>query len=386
MAPRLLLPVRRARPGLVVDVALAGVLAAWSVTEVATGSVHGPHVVALVAGLAMSVPLVWRRRTPVVVAAVVTAAFLVEARIGVDTRSQVSTMAELPAAAYALGAYAPLVAGLAVVVGQVAVGATVGGAPSLASVLFALLVIGAGFGVGFAIRSHRGRSARLAAAVVEEQHRSQTAALEERARIARELHDIVAHSVGIMVIQAGGASEVLRSDPRAVEEALQSIQDTGRQALDELRRLLGVLRAHEEPAALAPQPGLRQLPELVGQVGAAGLPVRLSIDPGMPDLPASLELSVYRIVQEALTNTVKHAGATGVEVEVGFRAGTVEVVVVDDGRGADGVGGAPGGHGLGGMRERVAMYGGTLSAGPADGSGFRVRARLPLTTLGEVAV
>jgi signal transduction histidine kinase len=108
----------------------------------------------------------------------------------------------------------------------------------------------------------------------------------------------------------------------------------------------------------------------------------------MPDLPASLELSVYRIVQEALTNTVKHAGATGVEVDVGFRAGTVEVVVVDDGCGAHGVNGAgaPGGHGLDGMRERVAMYGGTLSAGPSERFGFRVRARLPLTTLGEVAV
>lgn len=200
----------------------------------------------------------------------------------------------------------------------------------------------------------------------------------ERARIARELHDVVAHSVSVMVVQSGGARRVLEADPAAALQALGAVEDTGRVALVELRRLLGIMRQDEAPAPLSPQPGLAQLGALAGRARAAGLPVALCVagEPGA--LPAGVDLTAYRVVQEALTNAIKHASGAHATVDVRWSGEAVEIEVADTGgaRRPDG-GGTGSGQGLVGMRERVALYGGELYAGPGPRGGFVVRARLP---------
>jgi signal transduction histidine kinase len=211
------------------------------------------------------------------------------------------------------------------------------------------------------------------------QYRRQTQELalqQERMRIARELHDIVAHSMGVITVQAGYGHLVIDQQPDAARDALATIEQTGRRTLAELRQLLGVLRSGE-PAGLEPTPGLAQLGDLVEQTAKAGVHVRLTVT-GIPtELPPGIELSAYRIVQEALTNVVKHASTPAAEATVDYRAGELSVQVVD--RGAGCADSPRAGHGLVGLRERVALYGGTLHAGPLPEPGFQVLARLPLT-------
>jgi len=204
------------------------------------------------------------------------------------------------------------------------------------------------------------------------------AVAEERRRIARELHDVVAHHVSVMGVLATGSRRMLKRDPAAADEALATIEETGRTALREMRRLLTVLRADAEPAGeLAPQPGLAGVEGLVEQIREAGLPALLKVE-GMPGpLDPGVALTVYRIVQEALTNALKHAGAAAVEVRLLFGMQELVVEVSDTGRGPQlGTGGI--GHGLLGMRERVMLYGGTLRTGPRPGGGYRVYAKIPL--------
>jgi signal transduction histidine kinase len=201
------------------------------------------------------------------------------------------------------------------------------------------------------------------------------AVVEERARIARELHDVIAHHVSMMVVQAGAERRVLDGANAPTREVLQTIEQVGRNALTEMRRLLGMLRAGDEES-LMPQPGLRDVPTLVAQLREAGLPVELSVDGERRELPVGIELSAYRIVQEALTNALKHAGDAHASVHVLYRADSLEIEIVDDGGGVP----APvsgGGHGLVGMRERVALYGGRLDAGRRPSGGFAVRVLLP---------
>jgi signal transduction histidine kinase len=202
------------------------------------------------------------------------------------------------------------------------------------------------------------------------------AAAEEQARIARELHDIIAHNVSVMTVQAAAAGDAFETQPGRVREALGSIESTGREALTELRRLLGRVRPGDGPSAFAPQPGLDRLDALVEQVRAAGLTVELTVEGRPHELSPGVDLSAYRIVQEALTNTLKHAHASKASVLVRYGAGMLEVEVVDDGQGA--AGGADRGHGIIGMRERAALVGGELRVGSAPGGGFAVRARIPL--------
>ncbi|MGW1989768.1 sensor histidine kinase [Embleya sp. NPDC001921] len=211
----------------------------------------------------------------------------------------------------------------------------------------------------------------------ERDQQAQIAAAAERARIARELHDVVAHNVSVMVVQADGAAYAIDSSPDRAREALGTIAATGREALAEMRRLLGVLRSQTETDAYVPQPGVDQLGELVEQVRTTGLNVELRVE-GVPvELPQSVALTAYRIVQEALTNTRKHAGPDATAtVGVGYGEDGLEMEISDDGRGAA----APGdgmGHGLVGMRERVAMLGGRLRTGPSVGGGWSVTAMLP---------
>ena len=208
------------------------------------------------------------------------------------------------------------------------------------------------------------------------------AVVEERLRLARELHDVVAHAMSVIAVQSGVGAHVAAGRPEEVGKALAAIEATSRGALEELRRLLGVLRQDSEPqASLTPVPGLANLDGLLAEVGKAGLAVRVRVEGTPLQLPAGVDLSAYRIVQEALTNVVKHAGPAHAQVTIGYRDQEVTVEVIDDGRGAvtpvgDGRGGT--GHGLIGMRERVAAFNGHLEVGPRPGGGFRVAARLPL--------
>nr|WP_189221785.1 histidine kinase [Saccharothrix coeruleofusca] len=222
---------------------------------------------------------------------------------------------------------------------------------------------------------------RLKLLETERDQQARLAVGEERSRIARELHDVVAHAVSVMVVQADGASYAIKSNPQLAEAAMRTISDTGRQALTELRRLLGVLRSEDRSGTQwSPQPGAGDLGELAENLRAAGLPVRLEVSDGLDDLPAGLGLGLYRIVQEALTNTLKHAGSgASAVVRVARGPDRVDVEVVDDGFGTPhDLVEISGGNGLIGMRERAGVLGGKLDAGPNPGGGWRVRAVLPL--------
>jgi signal transduction histidine kinase len=224
----------------------------------------------------------------------------------------------------------------------------------------------------------RARTAETSQAALTEK-----AVAEERRRIARELHDVVAHHVSVMGVLATGSRRMLRRDPGAADEALATIEETGRTALREMRRLLSVLRTETEPAGeLAPQPGLAGIEGLVEQIREAGLPALLRVDGEPGPLDPGVSLTLYRIVQEALTNALKHAGAATVEVRLAFGPADVTVEICDTGRGPQ-LGTAAVGHGLLGMRERVMLYGGTLRTGPRPGGGYRVHARIPIEVPAE---
>jgi signal transduction histidine kinase len=237
---------------------------------------------------------------------------------------------------------------------------------------------------GFAVRHQAEQTQRLrdlaAQLKAEQDRRAEEAVQDERSRIARELHDVVAHHVSVMTVQAGAVRRLLTPEQEREREALVSVEETGRQALTEMRRLLGVLKdeaEQERPAPRAPQPGIATLDTLLGQVREAGLPVEMTLEGRPVELPPGVDLSAYRIVQEALTNALKYAGPARAWVVVRYRDDDVELEIANDGRTeaaqADG-----GGHGLVGMRERVAVYGGELESGPRPGGGFAVRARLPI--------
>jgi signal transduction histidine kinase len=213
----------------------------------------------------------------------------------------------------------------------------------------------------------------------EREFAARAAATEERERIARELHDVIAHTVSVMVVQAGAARHVVETEPEHAMEALTAVETTGREAMTELRNLLGVLTPAEEEALLAPQPGIAQIPALVERVRGAGLPAELLVIGEPRALPQGIDLTVYRIVQEALTNALKYAGQVHTEITLDYREDTLKVEVLDDGTGERKSVGARTGRGLTGMRERVALFGGTLEAGPRLGRGYAVRAWLPLS-------
>ncbi|MGD0272819.1 MAG: sensor histidine kinase [Gaiellaceae bacterium] len=204
------------------------------------------------------------------------------------------------------------------------------------------------------------------------------AAAEEQARIARELHDVIAHSVSVMVVQAAAAGDVFEKHPERAREALRSIEESGRSALTELRRLLGIVRTREQ-GRLEPQPGLGALADLLEQVRGTGLEVELELEGDLGELPTGIDLSAYRIVQEALTNTLKHARAGRARIRISRRVGELALEIVDDGAGPDEQ--AADGHGLVGMQERAALLGGVLEAGPAPDGGFAIKARFPLGEL-----
>nr|WP_203592034.1 MULTISPECIES: sensor histidine kinase [unclassified Streptomyces] len=263
-------------------------------------------------------------------------------------------------------------------------------AGNIALVIFQTVPFALAWVMGDSIRTRRAYFAQLEerAARLEKEREAQAkvAVAAERARIARELHDVVAHNVSVMVVQADGAAYVLDAAPDQAKKALETISSTGRQALAEMRRLLGVLRTgeHQEAGEYVPQPDVQQIEDLVEECRTSGLPVDFRVEGTPRPLPSGVELTAYRIVQEALTNTRKHGGPnTGASVRLVYFDDGLGLLVEDDGKGAPHElyeeGGLDGqGHGLIGMRERVGMVGGTLDAGPRPGGGFRISALLPL--------
>jgi signal transduction histidine kinase len=246
-----------------------------------------------------------------------------------------------------------------------------------------VVVFGTAWLIGENVRGRRafvaGLQERAELAEATRLEEARRAVAEERTRIARELHDVVAHSMSVMIVQAGAARQVLGRDPAMATEALQSIEATGREAMTEMRRLLGVLREEGDAPDLLPQPTVKDLHALLEPCVEAGLAVTVEVEGEARDLPPGVDLSAYRIVQEALTNARKHAGPASATVRLRYAADALDVEVTDDGRGASGGSATEsGGHGLIGMRERVELFGGDLEAGPRIGGGFAVRAHLPL--------
>ncbi|TQS40500.1 sensor histidine kinase [Cryptosporangium phraense] len=293
--------------------------------------------------------------------------------------------------AYTRGALAPLRQAVLSTLALGACGAAVGlvgpgpSGPRVASVTAGLLALLACLFLGRTVYTRRAYTAaleeRARAAELNRETAARQAVLDERRRIARELHDMVAHHVSVMGVLATGARRTLRRDPDAADEALRTIENTGRTSLREMRRLLDVLRSDDEhaPDEPPPEPGVAGLERLAEQVREAGLPVDLIVLGTAPDLDPGLDLTIYRVVQEALTNALKHADAASARVTLEFAVDGVRVSVIDDGHGPTPP--LPGtkhlGHGLVGMRERVALYGGTLRTGARPGGGFRVQAHLP---------
>ena len=290
-------------------------------------------------------------------------------------------------ACFALGLHADrrgLRAGLAVFALLVSVSAIVlaAGGSAVGNALSVLIWWAAAIAVGRALRERqslvellRERSARLE----RDRERDMTeAALEERARIVRELHDVIAHAVSLMVVQASAERRLLGADQARTAETLETIETSGREALAELRRLLGVLRAPGRER-LAPQPGLDALPELLEEGRRGGQEIRFQVEGDPVRLPAGLDLTAYRIVQEGLTNARKHAAGTTVELRLRWRPGELDIELLDDGPGRPAhTNGARAGHGLIGMRERAALYGGSVRAEPMSVGGFLGQARLPI--------
>jgi signal transduction histidine kinase len=371
-----------------VDAAVAVALVAGAVAVAAAGKHHGP--LTLLAAAAACATVAWRRRAPAAATAVGVVSITVA---GVSTHGAHGTFPPVSIAVvldyYMLGRLSiqrgrPEVdAGL--LVAAVAAIVIIPGVPGVSHVagIWAQYV-GVPFVAGRVVGSRAALTRELRANAQrlerEQRERARHAAAEERNRIARELHDVVAHSVSVMVIQTQAAREVAARDREAARDALSSVQRCGRDALMEMRRMIGVLRHGDEELAGATAPALSQLGALAERARAAGLPVELRIDGEPRELTPGLDLVAFRVVQEALTNAIKHAGPARALVRVTFATGTLELEISDTGRGpalADGDPDATG-QGLVGMRERLVLYGGELQTGRARGGGFRIRARIPL--------
>ena len=366
--------------------AAAGLSTAFFVSDlVGSGLPRGILALGYALALLHTLSLAARRRFPGTVLGISVASGLAVAALGL---SPIVLGPAILVAVYSVAAYGDRwvsLAGLAAAeVGSVAVQLTPGRfqAPTVISTA---LVIGAAWLLGHFVGGRRSYTAQLEQAAELERARAEQArraVAEERLRLARELHDVVAHSISVIAVQSGVGAHVAKTQPEEAAKALAAIEATSRAALTELRRLLGVLRQDDEPeGSLAPVPGLADLEGLLAEVAKAGLAVRLQVEGTPSPLPAGVDLSAYRIVQEALTNVVKHAGPVRAQVTIRYRDQEIRVEVIDDGRGVaapTGDGRARVGHGLIGMRERVAVFGGDLETGPRPDGGFRVAARLPL--------
>lgn len=377
---------------LALDLGLAAIGVAGTAVAVWTANVigtpfAGPLWLKVVWPVLVGAPLALRRRAPLAGWIVIWAGISLQALLTGNSPEGLELMYVLAIGSYSVAAHATLrkaIAGLAVTVA----GGTIyslanhdvmsGNTGNLWSIAFFATATLAAWLAGVFVRGRRENALEAARAAAAE-HQARRAVADERARMARELHDVVSHNLSVVVLQAAGAQAAGGTDA----DTLQKIERSGRQALVEMRRLLGVLRQpgnQPEPAELEPQPGIASLEVLVEGVRAAGVPVRLVVrgDPGM--LPAAADISAYRIVQEALTNVLKHAGQASADVVVTCGPDDVLVEVTDDGAATAGKAEGRGGHGVIGMRERAALFGGELTAEPLPTRGYLVRARLPFGT------
>jgi signal transduction histidine kinase len=370
------------------DWVLAGLALAVGVAELAvTNDLRGPFVLNVVAVAGIALPLAWWRTWPLRATACLLAVAL-PAQALTSAGDLPAIWFTLLALSFGLGAHQDgrgAVAGVALLICGIVATSAISGSLTAGDVVFPAVLVAAFCLAGRTARSRSRLAGELHEAAARANERraaeAERAVVEERRRIAREMHDVVAHSMSVMVVQAGGARRILEREPLRAHEAAQLIAGTGREAIVELRRLLGVLSI--EPA---PAPTLDGLDGLVERARAAGLPVALTVEGERRPLPEGVELAAYRVVQEAITNAIKYADAAPTEVHVRYGRQDVQLQVSDRGPGA----GAPGhvgggGHGLVGMRERVRIFGGELHTGRRAGGGFEVRARIPVNGRAEHA-
>jgi signal transduction histidine kinase len=372
---------RLSLPPFVADTALAlGLIAVQTLTNLAAPASE------LALGALALLPLVLRRRFPLAAALAMGVAITI-GEVLTDPQEDeffLAAVAAILIVQYSVGAYErslprSIAGGLALAVGARS-DLLLEGPGTDSFWPFTFLFMGAAWLAGRLVHHRRMEAEDLTAQTrrltEEQESQAARAVAEERGRLARELHDVIAHNVSVMVVQASAAEQVLGESPEQTRDALRSIQEAGRQAVFELRRLLGILRGRDQELETAPQPSLAELDTLVEQVRRSGLPVEVAVE-GIPGrLPASLDLSAYRIVQEGLTNALKHAGATHARIAIRYQPKSLELEIEDDGRGRGENG--TWGHGLLGIRERVALFKGNLKAGNRPGGGFALRASLPL--------
>lgn len=362
--------IRRVNP-LIWDSLLAVLVA--SIVAGSMASQNGVHgLLAWILVLAACAPLAVRRRAPLPVLVGVAAVVVVLAFLGNGTAADVA----LALAVYTVAAHEPWqrvatfglpIATLAAAVSEVAAQKHGNWAEVVSQII---LLVGFAAMIGRIVYNRRRRL------TLDRELAAREAVTSERTRIARELHDVVAHSMSVMIVQAGAARTVIDRDPAAAQEAISRVEETGRAGLAEMRRLIGVLTDADETASTAPMPGLAELDPLLETVRATGLPVEV-VRTGTPrELPAGADLAAYRVIQESLTNALKHAGPANARVSMDFAPDRLTIEVADDGSGPAPVPGV--GHGLIGMRERVGVFGGTLTTGERPGGGFVVRAEIPV--------
>jgi signal transduction histidine kinase len=370
--------------GLAIAAAVLTAVAAWAPAGLGGTRIAGPSWLLVLLPLLMGAPLALRRRAPLVMCTAIWAVIALQGLVTGHPPLGPYLVFVLSAGGYSLGAWASLrraVAGLAVAAAATAlisllVWLASPGHPDEAGLGLSVIPLLAFWPAGAFVRARR-QAAALAGRNAALQRLAEQAAADERARIARELHDIISHHLSVMVLLAAGARASGKATGAALEN-LENIENSGRQALAENRRLLDVLRDTGEETGLAPQPGIGELDTLAGSVRATGVPVNLVIDGDPAALPAAVDVSAYRIVQEALTNVLKHAGPARADVTICCARESVTIEITDNGTTRPAHQPPAGGHGLAGMRERAAVFGGQFHAGPRPGGGFTVRARLPL--------
>jgi signal transduction histidine kinase len=359
------------------DDVLAGAITALALVGVALlDEPAGARLAIAASAVAVGVAAARRVRVPLLFLSLMVAIVVVTALrlIQVDTVDAFGLfllLAVYSAAAHTSGRRTLVAGGLTVVL-YISLVATDPNGLHADAVVFHALLLGAPWAAGRAVRRRRLSETRLE----QEKAKLDAAIVEERTWIARDLHDVVAHSISVIVLQARGGRRLVETEPADAREAFAIIDRTGHQALEEMRRLLGMLRRSDEELALTPQPSLTQLDRLVEHVQAAGLPVQVTVEGEPRELPPGVDVSAYRIVQEALTNALKHAGPARARVLLRYHPDGLELEVADDGPGTGD--GSVSGYGLVGMRERVSVYGGELQAGRQPGGGYALRARLPL--------
>jgi signal transduction histidine kinase len=349
------------------DAVVAGLILLWELT-----AMGDDLAISIPAALLVSVPLAWQRTGPALAAVGVSAGFVLQA----VQPSPPETLAELVAlllAAFAVAAYASrtqatvgIIAGFAAIVGESLLA-------GIGDIGFGLVLVGIAVLAGLVVRR---RGAELEQATARIDRAAAVAAAAERQRIARELHDVVSHGVSLMVVHAGAAEAQLRESPETAQASLRRVQLTGRDAVDDLRRMLAVLYS-DAPGEGEPQPSIDDLPALIAQVSEAGTPASLAVDGRPRGVPPGLSTSVYRVVQEALTNVRRHAPGAAAAVTIRYAGTGVDVRVHNDAATASSHG-AGSGHGLRGASERAALYGGQLEAGPDDNGGWLLHATFPV--------